>query len=90
MIIKENQSILIPVDFSKQSYIAVKQIYTLAKFTKSKLILLHASMVSDTDRKAELESLVQATRDESGLKVEMLGVKGEVYEVTNKTATDLD
>jgi nucleotide-binding universal stress UspA family protein len=89
MILKENQSILIPVDFSKQSYIAVKQIYSLAKFTKSKLILMHVSPKSDTDRKEELESLVQATRDESGLSVEMLIVKGDVYEVTNKTAEEL-
>lgn len=89
MIIKENQSILIPVDFSKQSYIAVKQIYNLAKFTKSKLIIMHVSPVSETDRKEDLESLVHSTREESGLTVEMLGVKGEVYDVTNKTATEL-
>lgn len=90
MIIKENQSILIPVDFSKQSYIAVKQIYTLAKFTKSKLILMHVSPTSETDRKDELESLAQSTRTESGLTVEVLGVKGEVYEVTNNKAKELD
>jgi nucleotide-binding universal stress UspA family protein len=89
MIIKENQSILIPVDFSKQSYIAVKQIYNLAKFTKSKLIIMHVSPTSDSDRKEDLESLVQVTREESGLPVEMLGVKGELYESTNKTATEL-
>jgi nucleotide-binding universal stress UspA family protein len=89
MIIKENQSILIPVDFSKQSYIAVKQIYTLAKFTKSKLILMFVSLTSETERRDELESLAQATRDESGLTVEVLGAKGEIYEVTNNTATEL-
>jgi nucleotide-binding universal stress UspA family protein len=89
MIIKENQSILIPVDFSKQSYIAVKQTYNLAKFTKSKLIIMHVSPTSETERKDDLESLVQATRDESGLTVEMLGIKGEVYEMTNKTAQEL-
>src|SRR5437868_3796760 len=90
MIIKENQSILIPVDFSKQSYIAVKQIYNLAKFTKSKLIIMHVSATSETDRKDELENLAQATREESGLVVEVLGVKGEVYDVTNKTAAELN
>ncbi|MBL7930897.1 MAG: universal stress protein [Bacteroidia bacterium] len=88
MIIKENQSILIPVDFSKQSYIAVKQIYNLAKFTKSKLILMHVSLNSDSERKSDLDSLAQATRDESGLTVEALGMKGDVYEVTNKVAED--
>jgi nucleotide-binding universal stress UspA family protein len=88
MIIKENQSILIPVDFSKQSYIAVKQIYNLAKFTKSKLIIMHVSPNSETERRDDLESLAQATREESGLTVETLGIKGEIYEVTNKIATD--
>jgi nucleotide-binding universal stress UspA family protein len=90
MIIKENQSILIPVDFSKQSYIAVKQIYNLAKFTKSKLILCHVSANNENDRKDDLENLAAATREESGLPVEVLGLKGELYEQTNKTATELD
>jgi nucleotide-binding universal stress UspA family protein len=90
MIIKENQSILIPVDFSKQSYIAVKQIYNLAKFTKSKLILAHVSPNSDKDRKDDLDSLAQVTREETGLTVESLGLKGEIYDLTNKTATELN
>src|SRR5687768_14627970 len=90
MIIKENQSILIPVDFSKQSYIAVKQIYSLAKHTKSKLILMHVSPTDENARKQDLENLAQATRDESGLKVEVLGVKGEFFETTKKTAEELN
>jgi nucleotide-binding universal stress UspA family protein len=90
MILKENQSFLIPIDFSKQSYIAVKQIYSLAKFTKSKLILMHASQGSESDRKKELESLADATRQESGLTVETLGLKGDVYELANKTAKDMN
>jgi nucleotide-binding universal stress UspA family protein len=88
MIIKENQSILIPIDFSKQSYIAVKQSYSIAKHTKSKLLLLHVSPASENDRKDDLESLAQSTREESGLKVEVLGKKGEYYETINKTAEE--
>lgn len=90
MIIKENQSILIPIDFSKQSYIAVKQIYNLAKFTKSKLILLYVSPNSENDRKEEMESLAQSTREESGLSVEVMGAKGELYDTINRIATELD
>lgn len=90
MIIKEGQSFLIPVDFSKQSYIAVKQIYALAKFTKSKLILLHVSEANENDRKEDLDNLAQSTREESGLTVEVLGLKGDVYELTNKTAEELN
>src|SRR5687768_16081136 len=89
MIIKENQSILIPVDFSKQSYIAVKQTYTLAKFTKSKIILLHVSAVGSDDRGSDLEALAQTTREESGLAVEAINLQGDVYELTNKKAEEL-
>jgi len=89
MIIKENQSILIPVDFSKHSYIAVKQTYNLAKFTKSKLILMHVSPTDENEKAAELTQLAQATREESGLAVETLGVKGEVYEAINRKAEEL-
>ncbi len=89
MIIKDNQSILIPVDFSKQSYIAVKQTYNLAKFTKSKLVLLHVS-ASGNEKQDELEKLAAATQAESGLSVSTKQAKGDFYEVTNKVAEDLE
>jgi nucleotide-binding universal stress UspA family protein len=89
MIIKENQSILVPVDFSKHSYIAVKQTYNLAKFTKSKLILMHVSPTSDSDRKDDLDQLAQSTREESGLVVETVTLKGETFETINKKAEEL-
>ena len=90
MIIKDNQSILIPIDFSKLSYISVKQTFNLARYTKSKLVLLHVSANSDTDRKDDLESLAEATREESGLVVEVKGAKGELYATINKVAADID
>jgi nucleotide-binding universal stress UspA family protein len=90
MIIKEHHSFLIPIDFSKQSYIAVKQSYNLAKFTKSKLVLLHVSPSNENERKADLDKLAEATREESGLQVESLVAKGELYDVIVKKATDLD
>jgi nucleotide-binding universal stress UspA family protein len=89
MIIKENQSILIPIDFSKQSYIAVKQTYSIAKHTKSKLILMYVSPTGENERKDDLENLAQATREETGLSVETLIKKGEMYDVTSKTAEEL-
>jgi nucleotide-binding universal stress UspA family protein len=90
MIIKENQSILIPVDFSKHSYIAVKQTYNLARFTKSKLVLLHVSANSENERKDDLDQLAQSTRDESGLVVESITAKGETFEMINKKAEELE
>jgi nucleotide-binding universal stress UspA family protein len=90
MIIKEHQSFLIPIDFSKHSYIAVKQSYNLAKFTKSRLVLLHVSPTSDTDRKDDLDKLAESTKEESGLQVESLCVKGELYDIVVKKAAELD
>ena len=90
MLIKENQSILIPVDFSKQSLVAIKQAYNLAKFTHSKLVLMHSSPDSYTDHKAELDELASVTRLESGLTVDSMCLKGDVYELTDQIATELD
>jgi nucleotide-binding universal stress UspA family protein len=90
MVIKENRSILIPVDFSKQSFVAVKQSYNLAKFTKSKIILMHVSATSDSERVSELNELAETTRRDTGLEVETLNLKGDVYELTDKKAQEFD
>jgi nucleotide-binding universal stress UspA family protein len=89
MIIKEHQSILIPVDFSKHSYIAVKQSYNIAKHTKSKLILMHVSPTSDKERLDDLEKLAESTREESGLVIETISAKGELFETINKKSEEL-
>lgn len=90
MLIKEHQSILIPVDFSKQSLVAVKQAYNLARFTHSKLVLMHVSPDSYANHKAELDQLAAATRAESGLEVDTLSLKGDVYELTDQVAKELN
>jgi nucleotide-binding universal stress UspA family protein len=89
MLIKENHSILIPVDFSKQSLVAVKQSYNLAKFTNSKIVLMHVSPKSDSEHKEDLAKLAQQTRTESGMQVETINLKGDVYELTDKKAEEL-
>ncbi len=89
MLIKENQSILIPVDFSKQSLVAIKQAYNLAKFTHSRIVLLHSSPESNTAHEAELEALAVSTRLESGLTVNTLSRKGDVYELTDQISEEL-
>jgi nucleotide-binding universal stress UspA family protein len=90
MVIKENQPILIPVDFSKQSYIAVKHTYQLAKYTRSKLVLMFVSATNENEKVAELKSLAASTAEESGLVVDVLNKKGDLYEVSAKVAEELD
>lgn len=90
MLIKDNSSILIPVDFSKQSLIAIQQSYNLAKFMHAKLILMHADPNSNHDHQIELEQLAAKTKQDSGLEVEAINLKGDVYELTDKKATELE
>lgn len=88
--IKENKSFLIPVDFSKQSLVAVKQSYTLAQKLNSKLVLLHVSATSETENSDKLEQLAESTRSESGLTVETLNIKApEPYDAIDAKATEL-
>src|SRR5688572_16424676 len=89
MLIKENTSILIPVDFSKQSIVAIRQTFNLAKFMHAKIILMHADPNSSNDHQIELEQLAAAKRAESGLEVDFINLKGDVYEATDKKAAEL-
>lgn len=89
MQVKEHTSILIPVDFSKQSLVAIKQTYNIARFTDAKIILMHADPESNTDHQTELEQLAASSAQESGLKVEFINLKGDVYEATDKKAAEL-
>ncbi|MCE3259303.1 MAG: universal stress protein UspE [Bacteroidetes bacterium] len=86
MLIKENGSILIPIDYSKQSLSAIKHSYSLAKQTKSKLILMHAYNNAADENKANLDNLAKQTAAESGLEVETLSVKGDIFDQTDKMA----
>lgn len=88
--IKENGTILIPIDFSKQSLIAIKDSYNLAKFTKSKLHLLHVYHKNEEENKKGLEDLVASTAAESGLICESSSAKGDVYVTTDKVAEKIN
>lgn len=86
MNIKENGAVLIPTDFSKQSLYAIKQSYTLAKYTKSKLVIMHVYQKDNEANPAELQKIAAETAAESGLIVETLAVKGDIYQETDKMA----
>jgi nucleotide-binding universal stress UspA family protein len=84
--INENGVVLIPIDFSKQSLTAIKYSYTLARHMKSKLMIMHVYMKDSDFNKAELDKLGVQTAADSGLVVETMGVKGDIFDVTNKQA----
>ncbi|MBA4239160.1 MAG: hypothetical protein C0448_00430 [Sphingobacteriaceae bacterium] len=89
MLIKENSSVLIPIDFSKQSLIAIEQSYNLAKLTHSKIIVMHASPNSNHEHQKDLEEIVAKIKKDSGLEAEFLNLKGDIYELIDPKAEEL-
>ena len=84
--IKENGTILIPIDFSKQSLVGIKNAYNLGKYSHSKLLIMHAYHKPEEENKAELEQLARQTAQESGLVCDFTTVKGDIFIETDKMA----
>jgi nucleotide-binding universal stress UspA family protein len=89
MLIKENSSILIPIDFSKQSLIAIEQSYNLAKFTHCKIIVMHASNNNNSEHQKNLETIVANIKKDAGLEAEFLNLNGDIYDLIDSKAEEL-
>lgn len=89
MQIKERGIILIPIDFTKQSLLAIKQSYNLARYTHSKLVLLHAFEKPGEESEEALRKLCQQTEQESGVPTEYNNIKGDVYVETYRIAEEM-
>lgn len=95
--------ILVPVDFSEQSLIALRQSYNLARLTRAELTLInvidesfHLPFFAPKEDKTmekkiqkALEQLSHETSVESGVLVHHLVVRGKVYEEVQKVAKKL-
>jgi nucleotide-binding universal stress UspA family protein len=90
MQIKERGVILIPIDFTKQSLSAVRQSYNLAKYTHSKLVLLHVYDKNGEESFEALTKLTKQTEQESGVPTEFMNVKGDIYDETDRIAEELN
>lgn len=90
MISSENK-ILIPTDFSEQSLVAIGQSYNLARFSNAKIILFHViENASNTGAREKLEALANDVRSKSGLEVETMLGKGNVYNEILKIAQEIN
>ncbi|MDI9340421.1 MAG: universal stress protein [Sediminibacterium sp.] len=89
MQVKERGIILIPTDFSEQSLLAIKQSYNLAKYTHSKMVLLHVYNKVGEESYEALTKLTKQTEAESGVPCEFMNVKGDVYEETDRIAEEI-
>ena len=90
MQVKERGVILIPVDFTEQSFLAIKQSYNLAKYTHSRIVILHVYQKAGEEQYAELTKLCKQTEEESGVvPIEFMNVKGDIYAETDRTAEEI-
>lgn len=78
--------ILVPVDFKEQSLIALGQSYSLAKFTGSKIYLMHVIDKRDDKNAAteKLNKLAKETQAKSGVEVKSLLALGNPFVEINK------
>lgn len=79
-------NILVPIDFSEASHIALGQSYNLAKHTNSTIVLLHVNDGSEKDPQAKLGKLAEEVLAKSGLAATIMIEKGNVYKQIIKTA----
>lgn len=89
MHLRENSTILISIDYSKQSFNAIKNSYKLAKYSKSKLMLLHVYSKVEDKNDEELKKLAEETAKESGIVCDYRSVKGDIFEETDRVAEEI-
>jgi nucleotide-binding universal stress UspA family protein len=82
--------ILIPVDFTDMSLYSIKQSYNLAKYTNSKILLLHVYEKQGQEMYEEITKLAKSTQSESGIETDYMNIKGNIYKETERLAEELD
>ncbi len=90
MKLQERGILLIPIDFTEQSLLAIKQAYNLAKYTHSKIILLHTYDKVGSEMYEELKTLTKLTETESGVPSEFMNIKGNIYIEVPRVAEEVN
>ncbi|OFX61037.1 MAG: hypothetical protein A2046_15830 [Bacteroidetes bacterium GWA2_30_7] len=99
------KTILVPLDFSEQSFIALEQSYNLARLSDSTLTLLHVvrennsvfGLFSDNEKKdiiyklkVKLDEYADVVHSKTGIKVDSLITNGKVVEKILEIADNLN
>ena len=84
-----SKSILVPIDFSEQSLVALGQSYNLAKHTDSNLTLVHVLEGAKKDAKAKLDKLAEEVKEKSGLQINTMVVSGNMYDEVTRVADEI-
>lgn len=87
---QKEKVILIPIDFTEESLYAISQSYNLAKYTHSKIILLHVYEKQGDEKYEEMAKLTKKSSEESGVPVDFMNVKGNIYKEAVRIAEELD
>ncbi len=82
--------ILVPIDHTEQTIIALSQSYNLARLTNSKIVLMSVDEGKKNDVQKRLDELAKEASSKSGQPVETMVRKGNVYEEINKVADVLN
>ena len=90
MKLQERGTLLIPIDFTEQSLLAIKQAYNLAKYTHSKIVLIHSYEKVGGEMYEELKALTKQTEAESGVPTEFMNVKGDIYQEVPRVAAEIN
>jgi nucleotide-binding universal stress UspA family protein len=80
--------IIIPLDFTEQSIYAISQSYNLARYTNSKLLLLHVYEKQGEERFDEITALTKKTQEESQVSCDFMNIKGNIYKETIRVAEE--
>lgn len=83
-------NILVPIDFSEQSLVALEQSYNLARSTASTITLLHVTDGVEQDAQSKLDKLAKEVSTQSGLQANTMIVKGKAYEQIIKAAEKIN
>ncbi len=81
-----SHSILVPIDSTEQTIIALHQSYNLARLTNSKIVLLSIDEDDTKNVQKRLDELAKEASEKSGQPTETMIRKGNVYEEINKVA----
>lgn len=99
--LRNNNKILVPIDFSEQSLIALSQSYNLAKEIRAEVILLYVieevnpmvkMFIKGLDEirdavESNLKNLAEEKRKETGLEISSIVAEGKIYSKIAEVAT---
>lgn len=84
-----NSSILVPVDSTEQSIIGLSQSYNLSRLTSAKIVLLSIDEGKGDATQQRLDKLAVEAKEKTGMPVETILRKGNVYDVINEVADEI-